>query len=349
MTSFLILHLMKFTDRKQMNEIETSLKKTVIILSVLVLVSCTYGQTEKTQMKTPLEQQYEIPLEDKYDHIETSFYQDLKVVAKNAKWGFIDRAGNEAIPLKYDYVWAFRSNQDYAQVQLNGETFFIDKIGQKLNTDSIDALEWQERLDEFNTNPSVSAQEVARIAPIIKKWTDFYKLDFEKARLISRNDSACIKCPSTSETDSVNYRESEKELDTDERSDVDYSPNKQWYVDLGIMYDEMDGKKYFIGWDDCQSVYLIDRKRKHQNMILWIGSAGLAEGVFWKSNDLFAIVGYDHNYLFIKVFDITDETISHYQLILKEDNSGGYMNKVYLKEKGVITGDDSGYEKYVNQ
>lgn len=327
-----------------------TLKKIVIILSVLVPGSCTYRQTEKVQMETPSEpHQNKISTEGKYDHIETIFYQDLKVVMKNAKWGFIDRAGNEIIPLKYDYAWAFRPDKDYARVQLDGETFFINKIGEKLNTDSIDALEWQEHLDEFNAHPPVSPKELARIAPIIKKWTDFYELDFTKARLISRNDSACIKCPSSSETDGVNYREFEKELDTDKRIDVDYSPHKQWYVDLGIMYDEMDGKKYFIGWDDCQSVYLVDRKRKHQNMILWMGSGGLAEGVFWKSNDLFVVVGYDHNCRFIQVFDIANETISHYQLIFKEDNSGGYMNKVYLKEKGIITEDDAVYEKYVNQ
>ncbi|SHG26278.1 hypothetical protein SAMN05444362_11941 [Dysgonomonas macrotermitis] len=251
--------------------------------------------------------------------------------------------------MKYDYAWAFQSNKDYAQVRLDDETFFIDKVGQKLDTDSIDALEWQERMDEFNVNPLVSAKEVTRIAPIIKKWTDFYKLDFTAARLISRNDSACIKCPSSPETDGVNYREFEKGVDTGKRTDVDYSPDKQWYVDLGIMYDEMDGKKYFIGWDDCQSIYLIDRKRKHQNMIMWNGSSGLAEGVFWKSNDLFVVVGYDHNCRFIKVFDIVNETISHYQIILKEDNIGGYMNKVYLKEKGIITEDDAGYDKYMNQ
>ncbi|NDV60088.1 WG repeat-containing protein [Bacteroides sp. 519] len=320
----------------------------LIILSVLVLTSCTYGQTEKTQIKAQADKQNKIPPEERYDHIETFFYQDLKVVTKNAKWGFIDRAGNESIPLKYDYAWSFRSNREYARVQLDGEIFFINKIGEKLDTDSIYALEWQERLDEFNSNPPVSAKEVARIAPIIKKWTDFYKLDFAKARLIEHNDNACIKCPSSIDTDGINYREFEKELDTNKRIDVDYSPNKQWYVDLGIMYEEIEGKRYFIGWDDCQSVYLIDRKRKHQNMIMWNGASGLAEGVFWKSNDLFAVVGYDHDCRFINVFDIANETISYYQIILKEDNAGGYMNGIYLKEKGIITENDTEYDIYIN-
>ena len=341
MMNFLILRLMRLMDRKQKSGIKSGIRKAVTILTVLVLVSCTYGQKEKVQTTSPSEQQSEIQIKEKYDHIETFFYQDLKVVAKDAKWGFIDKAGNEVIPLKYDYAWAFRADREYARVQLDGELFFIDIQGQKLNTDSIDALEWQECVDEFNANPPVSAKEIARIAPIIKKWTDFYKLDFTKARLVSRNDSACMRCPSTPEKDGVNYREFEKELDTGKRIDVDYSPDKQWYVDLGIMYEEVDGKKLFIGWDDCQSVYLIDRKRKHQNMIMWNGSSELAEGAFWKSNDLFAVVGYGHNYRFIDVFDIANETISHYQVLLKEDISGGYMNKVYLKEKGIITEDDA--------
>lgn len=46
---------------------------------------------------------------------------------KGGKWGFIDRNGDEVIPLKYEYASAFKDG--YAQVKLKGKVFWIDKKG----------------------------------------------------------------------------------------------------------------------------------------------------------------------------------------------------------------------------
>lgn len=213
--------------------------------------------------------------------------------------------------------------------------------------DSLDKIRWkkeqEEALASFNALPKISAQEIAEIAPVIIKWTDFYKLDFAQARLVSV-DTSCFNCPPNPETCGAYFREFEKELDSNNRIDVDYSPDKQKYVDLGVFYgyDKRENGKYVqIGFDDCQEIYLIDRRQKHQNMIIWLGSASIAEAVFWKSNDIFMVVGYSYLKpieLFVYVFDIKKQIKNCYIIMpeIKEDVLGAYMNKVYWKEKGII-------------
>ena len=200
----------------------------------------------------------------------------------------------------------------------------------------------------FNSYPSVSEEEVTMIAPVIKKWTDFYNIDFAQARLVYV-DTICFNCPPTLETQGIHFRgeKIDEAEDTDKRTDVDYSPDKQRYVDLNVLwgYKEKDGKYEFMGWDDGQEIYLIDRKQKHQNMITRMGSSELAEAVFWISNDIFILVGYCRFHApfrhFVYVFDITNQTKKFYEITAAAENAeySGYMNKVYWKEKGIIVVD----------
>jgi hypothetical protein len=214
---------------------------------------------------------------------------------------------------------------------------------EQVNEDSLWLLEKKKHQSEFYSHPLVSAEEIAMITPVIKKWTNFYNIDFAQARLVNRSENVCFNAPP--DTTSSYYREFTKKEDTDKRIDVDYSPDKQRYVDLGIIYDERDGKRYCFGWDDCQEIYLVDRKQKHQNMILWFGTTQFAEAVFWQSNNVFMITGYcDFDYFyghFIDVFDIAKQTTNRYAIFIPEENTefSGYMNKVYLKEKGILTED----------
>ncbi|MBQ1979963.1 MAG: WG repeat-containing protein, partial [Alistipes sp.] len=46
------------------------------------------------------------------------------------KYGFIDKIGNVVISLKYDFVGSFFKGK--AKVKLNGETFYIDKNGNRI-------------------------------------------------------------------------------------------------------------------------------------------------------------------------------------------------------------------------
>ena len=46
------------------------------------------------------------------------------------KYGFIDQTGKEVIPLKYKSTSGFKSGM--AKVELNGETFYINKLGSRI-------------------------------------------------------------------------------------------------------------------------------------------------------------------------------------------------------------------------
>lgn len=316
------------------------MRKLTIILSILILFLGGY----KSKATPPQDK-------GKYEYIDMFYSQDLKVVMANGKWGFIDRTGKEVIPLQYDYAWAFDKN--YTQVKLDDETFYIDKTGNKLNSDSIRLFEKQEIEDEFRTFPLVSAEVAAEIAPVIKKWTDFYNIDFGKARLVNV-DTTCFNCPLDST--SIYYIPwSERSRYDDNRIEVDYSPDKLRDVSLGLILDEVDGKYYHIGWDDCQSVYLTDSRKKQLNMIQWNGTASHTEAVFWKSNDVFILMSchyLDSYYVnrFADVFDIAKQTRSSYRIMREEkDDLGGYMYKIYMKEKGIFTEEDREYEEYMKR
>ncbi len=203
-----------------------------------------------------------------------------------------------------------------------------------ITKDSLYLLKMPKLREEFCRYPIVSAEEISDIAPIIKKWTDFYNVDFTQARLV-RIDSTCFECP----PDTLNpyYWTFFEEDDTDNQiSVVDYSPDKQRYVNLGMFCSE-DGKYCFFPiWEyeicqsvfteDCayQVVYLADCKQKHFNAILRLGNNQLAEATFWKSNDIFIVVGLTYtdispSYIarFVYVFDIAKQTRNHYEIIIE--------------------------------
>ena len=62
----------------------------------------------------------------KYDDA-YNFSEGLALVKLNGKYGYIDKQGNEVIPLKYDYANNFL--EGLALVRLNGKYGYIDKQG----------------------------------------------------------------------------------------------------------------------------------------------------------------------------------------------------------------------------
>lgn len=67
----------------------------------------------------------------KYEHV-APFNNEMALVGIGDKYGFINTKGEEAIPLIYDYAESFDSD-GYALVILNGESFYINMKGEKLN------------------------------------------------------------------------------------------------------------------------------------------------------------------------------------------------------------------------
>jgi hypothetical protein len=189
----------------------------------------------------------------------------------------------------------------------------------------------------FDTLPKITQREIIDIKPVIRKWLDFYKIDLSEMRLTDET-RFCPDC--APDTQSIHYREFLPRYDADTLIAADYSPDKQRYVDLGIPFWHDNGKYYNDGWDDSQEIYLIDRKLKHANMILWFGSSQFADAVFWKNNSMFIVVGrinYDRQKCFVYVFDMDGKTERHYESIVNCDFNDSYMDKANLKEKGIIS------------
>ena len=61
------------------------------------------------------------------------FSENLAAVKKWDKWGFIDIEGNEIIAFEYDFAGHFRGG--VVEVTQNKETFFINHLGERVDTD----------------------------------------------------------------------------------------------------------------------------------------------------------------------------------------------------------------------
>ena len=69
-------------------------------------------------------------IEPKYNDFDCGFIGGLWAVKLNNKWGYVDKNDNTIIPFKYDKANPFF--EEKAQVELNGERFYIDKNGVKI-------------------------------------------------------------------------------------------------------------------------------------------------------------------------------------------------------------------------
>ncbi len=75
-------------------------------------------------------QKGEIIIEPKYNDFDGGIYNNLWAVKLDNKWGFIDHNGNPVIPFKYDKANCFIDKK--AKVELNEESFYIDKLGNRV-------------------------------------------------------------------------------------------------------------------------------------------------------------------------------------------------------------------------
>ena len=211
----------------------------------------------------------------------------------------------------------------------------IGCYGQEAEADSISLAE---NILAFEKKyPLVSPEEYAVIAPIIEKWTDYYNIYFAQARLVERRENNCLNCQ-PSNTTSLIYREHERDVYyADNRLGMDYSPDRQRYVDLAVTTYSSGGEYYYQGVFDWANVaYLFDRKQRYANEIRLNEWNSQAEAIFWKSNDVFVIVGYEEMQIplyFVHIYDIAQQTITCYAIATEQDVfTGDYINDVYLKE-----------------
>jgi len=104
----------------------------------------------------------------KYDYAE-NFSEGMACVKLNGKYGFINKLGQEIVPLKYDFV-AGKFNKGMAGVELNGKYVYVNKLGQEIVPPKYDFV-W-----EFNEGMSIITilpHKVfwKRCAPMPGMWT----------------------------------------------------------------------------------------------------------------------------------------------------------------------------------
>jgi hypothetical protein len=64
------------------------------------------------------------------------------VVTRNGKRGYIDKAGKELTPFKYDYAFSFSEySEGLAQVKLNEKVGYIDRSGKEVIPLKYDSVE----------------------------------------------------------------------------------------------------------------------------------------------------------------------------------------------------------------
>lgn len=72
----------------------------------------------------------QVLIEPKYCDFDGGFRNGVWAVKLEDKWGYIDRNDNVVIPFEYDKAYSFSNNT--AEVELKGQAFHIDKVGNKI-------------------------------------------------------------------------------------------------------------------------------------------------------------------------------------------------------------------------
>lgn len=183
----------------------------------------------------------------------------------------------------------------------------------------------------------ISTSAIKDIEPTIKDWLEFYNLDISTFYLGEN-----YQYENTVVDEGIYFREFDPETDDVYIPQMfDYSPSQQKYIDFQEVYKK--GNDYFwAGRDDCQEIYLVDRKLKTHKLINWFGTMQLLEAVFWQNENSFIILGiYESSnvdsYFIEKV--TLGQNINMVEIYYHETNhehfNTGYFIK-FLKSKGVI-------------
>lgn len=92
---------------------------------------------------------------------------DLIPVSKEGKFGFIDMKGKEIIKPQYDEASSFRNGM--ARVKMNGERFFIDKTGKKLDNQTPD---FKRRMRQLSVEVPVVTKEKNGLKALVLESDD---------------------------------------------------------------------------------------------------------------------------------------------------------------------------------
>lgn len=228
------------------------------------------------------------------------------------------------------------------KVPVNEEPTLFSRLG--------DREYWRERYLEafwkkekflryFYEAPLIDEQDIAFLQSFIKPWLDFYHIDLHQARLTHTEEHVPINAGENKE--SLYYHPFEAADDVGDDLCNLYSPDKMRYVNEYKGCEISDGKLSF-NMDDSQNINLTDRRLRHHTMILFLGSLEVSHDVFWKDNDIFAIVGYSEATLgeyYIHLFDIKNSLVKRYEIL---DN--GYTPTTYYPSNTIKKAIAKGYK-----
>ena len=227
---------------------------------------------------------------------------------------------------------------------VNEEPTLFSRLGDREFWEERDSEDLEKKkeakyLQDFYENPLIDEQDIAFLQSFIKPWLDFYHIDLHQARLTHTEEHVPINAGENKE--SLYYHPFEAADDVGDDLCNLYSPDKMRYVNEYKGCEISDGKLSF-NMDDSQNINLTDRRLRHHTMILFLGSLEVSHDVFWKDNDVFAIVGYSEATLseyYIYLFDIKNSLIKRYAIL---DN--GYTPTTYYPSNTIKKAIAKGYK-----
>ncbi len=193
-----------------------------------------------------------------------------------------------------------------------------------------------------NKRPKIQKSLATTIEPAIKNWLQFYHLNILDFTI---RDTDKKSTQNTENSESLNDSSSLYNLSFNpKKHDIyqprlhDYSPNKQKYLNLlqtSGVYRNSDGKYHYMGGDDCQEIYLIDRKNKTTELVFWMGASEFVEAIFWLDNDTFIAVG-RHSHSEQKYFiQVVGQQSGYYEYITTEPFPENNYFIENIKSRGV--------------
>ncbi len=202
-------------------------------------------------------------------------------------------------------------------------------------------VEVRQQFREQQAKSPIPAEDVAWLEPVIRPWLDFYDIDLAQAMQLGVTKGGCVNCLREPADGEAYYYEFNPEDDTPSLVAMSYSPNRQRYVDLSICVEkDENGVWHDTGmYDVDQAVFLVDRRRKTKNLLIYNGSDGHVQDVFWKGNDVFVMVSatvWDVEMFHIEVYDIPGRTRKTYEAMPDSYTQRSYTNNVYLPSRRIV-------------
>lgn len=212
-----------------------------------------------------------------------------KVVGADDWYGFIDKCGNESVPLIYDYVWNF-DNSGYAKVKRFGHIYVVDTKGNLYNTNNTSNVDAVSMLLK---------DETEKKGFIFGDWEEYWPIKINNYWGIARHKTITNEKGMCKETSDI---------------EVFYECDRILYIG----YDEFDGFDYeFIIYktnNQCILSHCISKKEEYYFDVDFIEPIFEFETgeypyrhvnfLVFKKNHLYGVIDKKGNVIISPIFDV---------------------------------------------